>query len=109
MSFLLYYHNRSGLGKGFGLAIIYIIIRHISLVAGLIFILIRFLRILTKRSSFAYIFTGTLNISIGLICIVLFLLRDANVLWLHKCLVNMVVGIIVIADVLLIGNRTDQI
>ena len=107
LSFLLYYHDKSGLGKGFGLAVIFVIVRYISLVAALAFILIRLFRILLRRTNFAYIFVGALNCSIGLICFVLFLLGEANVSWFHNCLVNLTIGVLIIADVFLLGNTTD--
>ena len=55
-----------------------------------------------------YVFIGTLNLSIGLICILLFLLGESDAPWLHKCLINMLIGTMIITDVLLLGNRAKH-
>lgn len=103
--FLIFYRDNNGLGKGFGIAVIYMITRNVAVVVGAIALLCRISKLMKNNTNILYILTGTLNLSVGIICIVLFVLKQADMQWLNKCLINMLVGFLIIADTMLIKRE----
>jgi len=100
--FLFFYRDDNGLGKGFGVAVMYMITRNVAVVVGAIALLCRILKLMKNNTNISYILIGTLNLSVGIICIVLFVLKQADMQWLNKCLINMLVGFLIIADTMFI-------
>jgi len=65
--------------------------------AGLLFVL-RVLRVVNQERSFLYCFVATINTAMGLAGIVLFPFEDWNVTALHEFLLNLLVGVVMLAD-----------
>lgn len=104
--FILFRGN-NGLGKGFGVAVMYIYTRNVALAIGALTLLLRTLR-LVNNANFFYILFGTLNLCIAVVCLVLYFLERADMQWLNKCLLNMLVGFVVIADVCFFKHQTNS-
>jgi len=80
-------------GKVIGIAGIYIILRYIALVGGIILLLAWLFLRRNLSSSFVYIFFTVLDMGVCLSAVILFFLHSANRAWLHDCLLNGLVGV----------------
>jgi len=89
----LFYPSQSELGKGFVVASFYMMLRYAALVGGigLLFAYVFFRRKIS--SLFIFIFLTTLNLAVCFSAVVLYFLRQANLEWLHDCLLNGLVGV----------------
>ncbi len=105
--FLLFYGNNNGLGKSFGVAVIYIITRNVVLVVGGIVLLSRIFKLIKKNTHLFYVLIGTVNLSVGILCIFLYFLQQADMQWLNKCLLNLLVGFLIVSDTLFFGKQTN--
>ena len=97
--FVIFYKNNTGLGKMFGVSLIFFMTRNFALGFGLLVLLLSIFKILNSRSSFVYIFSVTLNLSIALLAIALFIFRQINMLLLHYYLLSLIVGFLLIANI----------
>ena len=102
-SFVLFffYPSDSELGTGFTVEFIFLLARSFGLWAGIIILTIRLLKIVKDSNDLAYIFTGSLNISLGIISIVLFTFKEMIAPILHLFLLNFFIGVIIYIDVFL--------
>jgi hypothetical protein len=103
MSLFLFYPSQSELGKSFVVSSIYMMLRYVALVAGIILLLVWLFFIRKLSSTFIYIFLATLNMAICLSALVLFFLHHANREWLHDCLLNGLGGAVMLG-VAIIGT-----
>ena len=92
----LFYPSQSELGKGFVATSVYIVIRYVALVTGIILLLIWLFFLRKLSSTFIYIFLATLNMAICLSAFVLFFFHLANREWVHGCLLNGLVGTVML-------------
>jgi len=93
---VLFNHSNSELGNGFVVASFYMMLRYATLVGGIVLL---FAYIFFRRkisSSFIFIFLATFNLAVCFSAFVLFFLRQANLEWLHDCLLNGLVGVVMI-------------
>lgn len=67
--------------------------------AGLLFLL-RVFRLVNQDRSFLYCFVATINTAIGLVGIVLYPFENWDINALHEFLINLLVGVVMLADVL---------
>lgn len=104
--FLLFYGNNNGLGKSFGVAVIYIITRNVVLVVGGIVLLSRIFKLIKSNTHLIYILIGTVNLSVGILSIVLYFLQQADMQWLNKCLLNLLLGFLIVSDTIFLGTQT---
>src|ERR1035438_4693842 len=91
--FLIYYPGHNEFGNFFGVTIIWMLIEFAGLILGSITLLLRIIKVLKIKQSFFYVFVGTLNLCIGLLCLVMFMLHQVISLWLLRCLVNFAIGL----------------
>ncbi len=103
---LLFYGNNNGLGKSFGVAVIYIITRNVVLVVGGIVLLARIFKLIKSNTHLIYILIGTVNLSVGILSIVLYFLQQADMQWLNKCLLNLLLGFLIVSDTIFLGTQT---
>jgi|GEM_PF-2477574 len=90
---VLFNRSNSELGKGFVVASFYMMLRYAALVGGIVLL---FAYVFFRRkisSSFIFIFLTTLNLAVCFSALVLYFLRQANLEWLHDCLLNGLVGV----------------
>ena len=106
-SFLFYYPSHSDLGKGFSVAIIYMLVRYAALYAGILVLLTRLARLLKKTEGILYILPGTINFLVGALCVILYSMGEADRPWLHKCLLNLLMGTLILADAFLLNREID--
>ena len=85
----------------------HIFTRNFALYGALVILLLRVVRIIRSNANLIYIFMGMLNLTVGLLGIFLFYLSYANLPWLNKCLLNLLVGFIMWADTFIVF-RTPQ-
>ena len=97
VSLLVFYPSTSNLGEGFTVAIFYTISRYVFIVAGILAFVLRVLRVI-KNSSYWYIMPAVFNLFIGSLAIFLYLTGKAELFWLNACLINMLIGFVMIVD-----------
>lgn len=86
------------MGRAFNLAIMYILTRNFALYGGFAVLLLRLLTVIKSNTNVLYIFMGTLNLIVGILCVILYYLSLADLPWLHNCLLNLLVGFVILAD-----------
>lgn len=101
-NFLFFYPATNGMGRGFNLAVMYILTRNFALYGGLAVLLLRVTRITRSNAYMLYIFMGILNLLVGVLCVFLYCLSLANLPWLNKCLLNLLIGFIMSADTFIV-------
>lgn len=106
--FLFFYGNDNGLGKSFGVAVMYMITRNVVLVLGVAALLARIFKLVKENSHLFYIITGTINFCVGILCIALYFLHQADMPWLNKCLLNLLAGFLIIADTFFLDPRVNS-
>ena len=107
LSYLFFYPDRSGLGSGFSVAIVYMIVRYAALYAGGIVLLARLAKLLKKTDGLLYVLPGTINFLVGALCLILYFQGDADRPWLYKCLGNLAIGLFILADAFLFHKVTN--
>jgi hypothetical protein len=86
-------------GNYFNITIIWIIATYALLCIGILVLVLRLFRILKSNSDFLYTFFGVINHCIGIFCLILYLFKKVDLLWLHECLFNLFVGSLIISDI----------
>ncbi|MEO6719578.1 MAG: hypothetical protein ABIN67_04390 [Ferruginibacter sp.] len=94
----IFYPGRSASGAKFNVWVVFILARYIALYIGIAVILLRALRILKDNSVLIYIFTGSLNICLGVICLVSFIPHNTPSSFLNLFIINDVIGAIIFMD-----------
>ena len=107
LSYSLFYPDSSGLGKGFSVAIVYMMVRYAALYAGILIFLARLARLLRNTDSILYVLPGTINFLVGAWCVILYSLGEADKPWLYKCLLNLLTGALILADVFRVKKREE--
>jgi len=102
----MFYPSTNELGKGFVATSVYMMLRYAALIAAIILFLIRMFFLRQLHSRFIYIFLATLNVAIFLSALVLFFFHHANREWLHACLLNAWVGVVMLGDAVLRSTKT---
>jgi hypothetical protein len=97
VSLLVFYPSTSNLGEGFTVAIFYTISRYLFIGAGILVFLLRILRVV-KKSSYWYIMPAVFNLFIGGLAIFLYFSGKAELSWLNACLINLLIGFVMMAD-----------
>lgn len=95
---MIFYPSTSELGKGFSIGVIYMLTLYFALISGVIFLVSRLLRLFKWSDSMIYVLFGTLNLLIGLLGVILYFRKIADMQWLHKSLLNLLVGVLMIVD-----------
>lgn len=108
-NFLFFYPATNGMGRAFNLAIMYILTRNFALYGGLAVLLLRLLTVIKSNTNVLYIFMGTLNLIVGIFCIILYYLSLADLPWLHDCLLNLLIGFVILTDTFIIFKTPANI
>ena len=95
--FVIFYKDNTGLGKMFGVSIMFFLTRKFALGLGVLILLLRFLGVIKNSSNLLYIFSMTVNLSLAIVAISLFLFVAINVSLLHDYLLNLIVGFLLLA------------
>jgi len=88
-----------------GLGILYMVVRYAALYSAIVYILLRVTNLLKANSGLLYIFVGSLNICVGSLAVILFLQGNANLSWLHQCILNIFLGTVIFIDVFFINKN----
>lgn len=102
-SIILIIGARSNSNSG-NISVIYIWVKFTSLIsgaAGLILIILRAFSIIDKNRNFIYSFFGTTNFALALCGIGFYLSGKINTIGLHDLLPNLLIGVVIIADIYL--------
>lgn len=105
---LVFYPGNSELGRDFNVVVISIFVRYIALWGGIGIILLRLIRLIKKSNNLIYIFLGTLNLCLGLFGWILYIKNEMVITFLHKFILNLLVGTIIFIDVLLLKTITHK-
>ena len=97
ISFLIFYPSKSDLGKGFTIAVLYTVARYVFIWVGVAIFAIRIFKVISN-SSFWYITVAVFNLFIGALALILYFSGNTDHSWLNLCLVNLLIGFILIAD-----------
>lgn len=97
------------MGEAFNIAVMYILTRNVALYGGLAVLLLRLLTIIKSNTNVLYIFMGILNLMVGLLCVILYYLSLADMPWLHACLLNLLIGFVILADTFIIFKTPMKI
>lgn len=99
--YLIFYPDRSGLGKDFSVAVMYMFTRYAVLPLGIVLLLARIVRLMKSNNGIFYVLIGNMNFLIGVLCVILYSMGQANLPWLNKCLFNLLTGTLILIDVFL--------
>src|SRR5688572_29634796 len=101
-NFLFFYPATNGMGRAFNVAIMYILTRNFALYGGVVVLLLRLLTVIKSNTNFLYILMGILNLFVGILCVILYYFSLADLPWLHDCLLNLLIGFVMLADTFII-------
>jgi membrane-associated HD superfamily phosphohydrolase len=88
--------NNSKLSVSF----VYIIMRYVLLALAPVVFLLHLVRII-KSGHLLFIVTAIGNMAIGITAVLLYLIDKADLQWLHQCLINLLVGFLLLIVVYL--------
>jgi len=86
------------------ISLVYVWVRFSGLLVGfggLLFLALRIFKAINRDRNFLYIFFGTANLVLGICGIGFYFLRKINMLGLHDLLPNLLIGVIIFADIFL--------
>ena len=95
--FAIFYKDNTGLGKMFGVSIMFFLTRKCALGLGLLVLVLRIFGVIKNNSNLLYIFSTTVNLSLSIVAIGLFLFDGINMPLLHDYLLNLIVGFLLLA------------
>jgi hypothetical protein len=104
--FFLLYIIPAQKGDYLTVAIIWMLLSYVILYVGLLILLLRILRIFKKNGHLLYISLGIMNICSGLLALVLYYFTKMEIWWLHHCLFNLLIGVLIVADIIIF--KTEQ-
>ena len=67
-------------------------------------LLTRLARLMKSNNGLFYVVVGTLNVLVGIFCIALYSLGEADMPWLNKCLWNLLVGTFITIDIFVLKS-----
>lgn len=97
LSFLFFYPSESNLGKGFTLSVFFVIGRNVFIGLGLLAFVLRIFRIV-PNSSYWYIMPAIFNLFIGVFALFLYSTNQMEMSYFNKCLINLLIGFILLSD-----------
>lgn len=89
---------KSDLGNTFEVGIFYIALRYLCLYGALFIFMIRIFIFRRTRQYFFYTLIGMFNCCIGILAIYLFFFNQYSREWLHLCLLNLLIGTVLLFD-----------
>jgi len=101
----VFYPSTSKLGNTFDLAVAFLFSRYFGLYIGVALILLRILRVLKNNNTLIYIFIGLLNISLGILSLVLAVSNNMDSSVFNLIIVNEVVGAIIFMDIMVLNSK----
>lgn len=104
VNFVLFYPARNGLGDLFTVALMFMFTEYTMLLAGVLILLLRLFKIIQSGRNFWVIFGLEINLLTGIFSILLFFLHKADLSWLNRSLLNLFIGVLLLADYLLYGT-----
>ncbi len=105
VNYLLFYPSTNGMGDFFGVSIMYIITTYTMLIVGALVLLLRFVKILQSGHTFVVVLSMELNIVIGVTSIILYVFNKADLPWVNKSLLNLLVGVLLLGDCILFREK----
>ena len=73
----------------------------ILLIGGILLLALRIFRAIDKNKNFLYCFFGLANTLLGLLGVVLYLAGKINMFGIHDLLLNLLIGVLILADLFL--------
>lgn len=101
LNFLLFYPATNGLGDLFTVSVMFVITQYTMLIAGIVVLLLRLLKVIKSGRSFLATLTMEANIIIALFSILLYSLHKTDLVWLNRSMLNLLIGVLLLADFVL--------
>ena len=92
-------NSKSELGTGFSLYSWLMITRFFGLIGSGLFFVLRVARLIRKQTNFFYCFFAVVNCSIGIVALLFYFIAILNRDTLYLFLLNLLVGVILLADI----------
>jgi hypothetical protein len=99
--FVVGYPDRQGLGEFFSTSIVWMVISTDLLCIGAGYLLLRILDVAKDNSNAVYSSIGTINLSFGILAVILFFTNHHATIFLHPFLLNALVGTLIFSDEIL--------
>lgn len=110
LAFQLLHHNQNDpVNSGISLYLLVLVLSYTAIVAAVVILLFRIDGKLVKPASFYYNFIGTLNFCFGSSYFVLLFLERLDATSLIRFSINLILGTIIIADIILWEESQDNI
>ncbi len=101
LNFMLFYPASNGLGDFFSVSVMYIITQYTMLIVGIVVLVLRIFKIIKSGRSFWVTLTMETNILLAMFSILLYILHKSDLVWLNRSLLNLLLGVLLLADFLL--------
>ena len=101
LNFILFYPAKNGLGDFFSVTVMFIITEYTMLIAGIVVLVLRLFKVIKSGHSFLVTFTMETNILIAILSILLYILHKSDLVWVNRSLLNLLVGVLLLADFVL--------
>lgn len=105
---LLFYPSGSPLGNLFSIFFILIIMHYVALVYGVLVLCMRLFKLLKNNELLVYLLAGTINVFLSIAGITLYSIDQADDEWLKKCLLNLLIGVLIVGDGLVYKNNVKS-
>ncbi|HVM86875.1 MAG TPA: hypothetical protein VMT76_01720 [Puia sp.] len=102
---LIFGWNKLGENAHFNLVIILIALRYVLLIAAILLIAFRLLKLSISSNSTLYISISVLNILVGSFSLVFYFFHRVNIWWLNLTLLNLLFGLLMVLDMLVFPRR----
>jgi hypothetical protein len=96
--FFRFYIISSEPGDYSTLSYLWIFIGYALYYIAILILLLRLIRIIKSNNHLLYVLLGVANIFMWALCIAFFYLGKANMWWLNRCILNLLLGVLIIAD-----------
>lgn len=103
--FLLYYPSKGEFGPLWGVVYLYMLTGYAGPYLGILAIILRLCRVFKTPTNLIYILICVLNLILGIIGISLFIFWRAELFWFHDALFNLLVGVLMVADIILFATK----
>jgi hypothetical protein len=99
--FFLLYIIPAQRGDYLTVALVWMSLSYTFMYVGLLILFLRVVRIIKKNGHLLYISLGITNIFSGLLAVALYYFTKMENWWLYHCLINLVIGLIILADTII--------
>jgi len=108
IAFVLVYPSQSKLGRGFDIFVLLIFFKYAAIILGVLCLILRIAKVLRDNSNLLCAVSAISNLFIGISAIAFYFFGVVEKSWLIACLPNLLVGVVILADMLLPAVRNNS-